>query len=386
MKHIIILFLLVSLGVGYAAEPVIDVPDLPPDEKLEPFEYDDEVYVPKVLEAYSWCVALTAQLNMLGVEPVTKVFEPTYDDIADLELDVIKKYHQKAIALKKEVIEAPEDLNQLEIENLRRQVSELKFDKLKWKKEAFEATLKAQDIDFYKRKNDEFISEADSLRYYADSVRYFYYGQMNKKVDEIKKFYDEMYSGYRIPLITIAGTANKFRFNNDYIENDLSPGAILTFNTHPILKYGKYIDLWAEYINPEIRTINHLQDEFQETISWRTHFYSFGVNANFSDLIRTYYFNLGFKAGGGFYWGESNPLNLNLPKAIWKGELVRLELNLENQRLNLPVELYGSWTFMFPSKDMDFTSPLNSIDKGNTIHNISIGFRINLWNVPEREF
>lgn len=380
------MLILIASGYLFAAKPVIDVPDLPPDEKLEPFEYDDEVYVPKVLEAYSWCVALTAQLDMLGVEPVTKVFEPTYDDLADLELDVIKKYHQKALALEKEVIEAPEDLNLLEIENLRRQVSELKFDKLKWKKEAFEATLKAQDIAFYKRKNDEFISEADSLRYYADSVRYFYYEQMNKKVDEIKKFYDEMYSGNRIPLITIAGTANKFRLNNDYIENDLSPGARITFNTHPILKYGKYFDLWAEYINPEIRTLNFSHNDFAETIAWRTHYYSFGVNANFSDLIRTYYFNLGFKAGGGFYWGESNPLNLNLPKTSWKGELVRLELNLENQRLNLPVEIYGSWTFMFPSKDMIFTGDYNAIKKGNTIHNISIGFRINLWNVPEREF
>jgi hypothetical protein len=386
MKNLLFLLLMtVSLSV-FAAKPVIDVPALPPDEKLEPFEYDDEVYVPKVLEAYGWCIILQTQLEILGVEPVTKIYEPTYDDLADLELDVIKKYHQKALALEKEVIQAPEDLSQLEIEELRKKVSELKFEKLKWKKEAFALTLETQDIEFYKKRNEEFIAESDSLRLYADSVRYYYYHKMNAKIDEIKSFYEEMFSNNRIPLITIAGTANKFRFDNDFVENDLAPGAIITLNTHPFLKYGKYIDLWAEYINPELRTYTDISDDYREMISWKTNFYTFGVNANFTDLIRTYYFNLGFKVGAGFYWGESDPLNLNIPKANWKGELVRLELNLENQRFNLPVELFGSCTFLFPSKDMNFGVHDNIIPKSETFQNISIGFRINLWNVPDREF
>lgn len=380
MKYMISLFvvLVLALNISKAAIPVINVPDLPPDEKLEPYEYDEEVYVPKVLEAYQWCVVLETQLNILGVEPNNKTFEPTNEELTDLDLDIIKKYHNQALALEKEVLQAPEDVKIQEIEELRRKVSELKFDILRWKKEVFELTLKTQDIEYYKNMNDDFIIESDSLRLYADSIRYYYYNKMNQKVTEVKEYYETMYSNNRIPLITVSGTANKFRLENEYLETDLSPGAMITLNTHPILKYGKYIDLWAEYVNPEVRSFHKdISGNMVET-NWKTNFYSFGVNANFTDLIRTYYFNLGFKVGGGFYWGESDALNLDIPKASWKGELVRLELNLEHQKLNLPVELYGSWTFLFPSKDMTFNEYYGNITNQNTLYNISIGFRINL--------
>lgn len=383
MKYIILLMLSLLLSIKlYSAEPVISIPDLPPDEKLEPFEYDEEVYVPKVLEAYQWCLILETQLKLLKVTPVTKVFAPTSEELTDLEIDIIKKYHQKAIELEKEVLAAPEDNSILEIEELRKQISKLKFDNLKWKKKVFELTLETQDIDFYQRKNEEFIKEADSLRVHTDSIRYYYYDMMNKRIEKVRQYYENLYSNGTIPIISISGSGNKLDLNNTDIETDLSPGAMLTLNTHPFLKYGKYIDLWVEYINPSIRTYYQNIESDEVETNWVTHLYSFGVNANFTNLIRTYYFNLGFKAGAGFYWGESDPLNLNIGKPQWKGEMVRLELNLENQRFNLPVELYGSWTFMFPSKDMDFHNHSANIQSGETIYNISFGFRINLWNVP----
>lgn len=385
MKSIIYgILLLMVFSFLNAAEPVINVPDLPPEEKLEPFELDDEVFIPKVLEAYGWAVTLQTQLEILGVEPKTKVFPPAYDELIELDAEIISSYHQKALALEKEVMEAPEDMADLEISELRDKIKKLKKEIFNLKQELFELELENQDITFYKNNNQKFMDTADSLRVYADSIKYHYYKKFSQKEEALKARYDYLNSN-KIALITVAGSGHKFFFDHQGLENDISVGAMLTFNAQPLVQYGKYFELWAKYVSPRITTVQPIElIDSEEKVRWITDLYSFGISLTFDDLLRTNFFNLGVKGGAGFYWGESEAVNTEFADAVWRGEQAMIELNLDNDSEELPLEFYAAWNFYFPSKDLNFSTNAGVIPNGKeNFYDFSVGLRMSLWNVPD---
>ncbi len=89
---LVLIFLSFSSIKLYPAQPVVEVPPLLPEEQLELYEDSEGLFVLMVMDYYDIAVALRSQLNMLGQPPQTKFFPPSFEDLEDLDLEVIKKY------------------------------------------------------------------------------------------------------------------------------------------------------------------------------------------------------------------------------------------------------------------------------------------------------
>jgi hypothetical protein len=94
MKNFIILTIVVLLiaQVMFAAIPVVKVPAVEPNETLEFYEDSDGLFSIKVMDYYKMALMLETQLFMLGIEPKTKTASPTYEELDELDAQIIKKY------------------------------------------------------------------------------------------------------------------------------------------------------------------------------------------------------------------------------------------------------------------------------------------------------
>ncbi len=364
MKNLLFLTLLLTFSYFAldAAQPLVELKDLPPDEKLEFYEESEELFVDKVLEYYNYVLAFKTQLDMLGVDTKIKFSSPTYEELTDLDLKVIKKYFAIAKALEKEVKQASGNFARNEIQELREETAKQKrkFDSLSLQEK--KEYLAANSISFYKRRIENLLNENQRQNVVIDSLKYETYEQVNKTREKVKEYYED-YFKYSSPVVSISGSGNYFFFPDERIEEKVSFGMEAIFNLQPISKYGKYFDVWGAYWAPVFNAnydnpnLYRLPPNYSQTYKWNNHLYALGANISIPNILKLEDLAIGFKTGAGQFWGKGHMYNVNEEIADYSGQVLKFELNFGKPNVFAPIQIFASYSTYFLSDDLTFHSP-----------------------------
>ncbi len=371
------LLLLISSN-SYAAEPIVKVEALPSGNELEMYEDSENLFAMKILEYYKFAVALETQLRIMGLEPTSRVFAPTLEELEDTDIRTLRKFFRQAAALEKQVLDAPNGLYNKKIEELREKLEKQQYDNFVMKEQLFIQNLDLLSYNFYKNNYRRLITQADSLRLVIDESYFDCAKRIWEQNENLIKMYQS--TSHIIPILSIAGTGNIWNFRNDAVESDISPGVILLFNPSPVLGFGKFVDIWGEYIYPIL-----LVEEVESGVvaRYNTNMFATGLNLNvpISELMNIDHFSLDFKAGYGFFWAKTEAPNTEFGRTDWQGQLIRLELGISNfNKLFFPVGVFINYNFYNYSKDLKFASHYGQVNLGKPwINNIQLGLKFSLW-------
>lgn len=384
MKHLLLTAFAFIVGISLnAAEPIIKISPLPPNAELEMYEDSEGLFTQKTLDYYKAAVLLESQLKMMGLEPATETFPPTLEELQDVDVALLKKFYRMALNLENQVKSSPDGLYNKKIVELREQLKVKDARLFELEDELFQQNVINKHLLFYQEKYSELIVQIDSLRHEFDKLYLDYSQKIWKHDTELRQMYEQ--AAKRQAILSISASGNQLFMGNDNINEDISPGVAINFYPKPVLGYGRLFDVWVEYLYPVLNARNSFQlkdnnDKYPYEFS--TDIISSGINMSIpiSELIEVNDFNIGFKLGGGFFWGNARLFNSNVPKSDWQGQMVRMEFNVANYNSSVPMGLYVAYSFYHYSKDLRFNLPEQVLNLGKPwTNNLQIGITVPIW-------
>jgi len=357
-----------------AAEPIVKLPPLPSKSEMEVYEGSDELYAKLLLSYYQVAASLDAQLRYWDIRPTVTLPVPTLDELTSQEIKTIRKYYSIAFRLQTQIEALSEDQIRAHVRDVeqrligeRKKSAELSIAK-------YEEELAARRADVYQKRLENIIRFTDSLKAANDSLTYSYYMLRYSSHDA----YMRALMQSSIPSITFSNSATFLAYNNDALQTDISFGAKMELNLNSVADYGKYFDLWFAYLMPQVKS-NHPSPVGQRWKDWNTNIYSFGVNLNLPEVVDLHPVKAGIKLGAGHYWGSGSAPNEDVQDTEYKGQLMNVELNFSKFTTLSPMSLYFNFGVLFPSREMSFADPVQSVNIGkNSITAFTFGLRFTI--------
>lgn len=377
----LIMLVVMCLAVGStficelnAAEPIVKLPPLPSKSEMEVYEGSDELYAKLLLSYYQAAASLDAQLRYWDIRPTVTLPVPTLDELTSQEIKTIRKYYSIAFRLQTQIEALSEDQIRAHVRDVeqrligeRKKSAELSIAK-------YEEELAARRADVYQKRLENIIRFTDSLKAANDSLTYSYYMLRYSSHDA----YMRALMQSSIPSITFSNSATFLAYNNDALQTDISFGAKMELNLNSVADYGKYFDLWFAYLMPQVKS-NHPSPVGQRWKDWNTNIYSFGVNLNLPEVVDLHPVKAGIKLGAGHYWGSGSAPNEDVQDTEYKGQLMNVELNFSKFTTLSPMSLYFNFGVLFPSREMSFADPVQSVNIGkNSITAFTFGLRFTI--------
>lgn len=351
-----------------AADPVVELNSLPPDEQLELYEDSEGLFVQKVMEYYDAAVSLRSQIQIMGHKPQTDVYPPSFEEMQDMDVLTIKKYYALAKALHDEVLLIPDS----EIVSMKKKLAE-------YKKLLIQEQEKA--IDTVWEISNDCIEERIELINRHDSI-------CNERIRRM----EEYFTGRANELVTILSfsvSENLFLANADgKVSNDPSLGVRLNLNLYKVLGFWQGLDVWYDYIAPRITTKSRINaiPPYDITEDWNSNLNSFGLSSKIRPMINTENYSDGFKIGLGYFWAKGSIYNKGNGRMSWSGIRGDFEYYGGNFSQKLPIEIFIAVS-IYHSFDKDLLfEPFNPgslpISLGKTQFGLSLGLRYNFWRSP----
>jgi hypothetical protein len=357
MKSLLLILFAIPI---FAIQPIVNVGDLPNDSQLEAYELSEEIFSMKVLEYYNKALMLKSQIQINGEVPLVKLTEPSFEELSDLELDVIIKYYKIAKDLEKQV-ESLTGLSQSEeIINLKKEII---------------LTKKNYSDSLWEVKNSYLLREL-KIKEKSDSI-------CNERINQIE---ESLNSGCPdcINYFSIGVTENLFFADGDGLVNsEPNLGFQVSINALKIFGFGKSISFWYEYQAPRFTTDVTFNDQTQE-MKWSSNLSAAGISGEFFPLLDMGKFKNGIKAGLGYFWSDGNIYNTIGNNYSWEGLKFNLEYFGGSSDSKYPFEIFiGAQIFQSVSDEFTFNlSNGNVIEIGNTNIGIYAGLRYNFWTSP----
>ena len=379
----IMLMLFAFSSFLFSAEPIIKVGDKPSRVKLEYYEDSEELFTAKLLEYYEIASILKAQILFLGSEVKTNLTVPSYEELSDQDVVSIIKYYRIAKKLENEVKALPEDFSRQQIQNLEKVVTEVQKKNAKLSLDGLSEKLENSKLKYFQEKINQCVEDNINKNFELDSLKYDNLKKMEALRQKIRKYYEKYYET-SLPIISASVSGETFSFNSNEIQDNISLSTELIFNLNPIFKWGKYFDFWGMYHFPVIYSNVGLDynNPYFTNQRWNSNIWALGLSANVPTLFDFGGLNIGFKLGGGHYFGNSNMYNVqNTYSEIssFNGQLVKLELNFGKQNVYYPFEVFIAYTSFFQSNNLKFYSQRKVFDLGQpTFYSLSLGLRIAL--------
>lgn len=373
MKKLLVFILLLGHFSIFAAEPIVQIPQLP---SKEAFDNPEEFFTIKTLEYLSYAIALQTQIMMLGKKPEVQVSIPTFEQLSDQDYNLIKKYYSIAKKLEKQVKNLDENVNRKHIEELRKRLVETQqmYDSLYFA--TLNQYLSSEKINFYKKNIDSLIYKNLNLAFEIDSISVEFFNKLTLQREIIKRIYNEYYK-YTKPALSLSTASNLFMINNENLSNKLSVSTEVLINLNPLFDFGKYLDFWLKYSHPVFISsfiINNPKQKIEYL--WNTDFYSVGLNSNIQ-LINNDQFRLGFKLGIGQFWGISRLFNQTSPETTFSGQELKFELNFGKNSVYTPFDIFVGFNSYFNEEipKLKVNSALISNFGNKNFNSISLGIR-----------
>jgi hypothetical protein len=379
MYKIWIIILLAS-AYSYSAEPLIELKNYPGKGELEVIQDNEELYASKLLEYYKFASIYEAQLNSMGIKPVAIVSAPTLEDMQDAEAKILKKYYTIAKNLETQVKQSPSGPFNAKYNNLKSKFKTAENEIFMLQDSLYWMGMENNKIKFYKENFPKLLAELDSLRFRNDSLLMVYNQKLWKHDDKLRSMYLRL--NYQKPLITVGATLNQFYFNNNRIETDLSGGIFVAVCPEPILGFGKYFDIWAEYQFPRWKSKNVNSNVNQGFINeYSTNIYDAGLSLSLpiSKLFNVKSFLLNLRFGGGLFWGNTRLYNSFAQKADWDGYVIKTDISIVNYSHIFPVGVYVGLSFFNLNRDLVLTQYGGNLNLGKFwLDNFQIGIQFPL--------
>lgn len=366
---VLVLFIAICSSKANSAEPLVFVPPLPQNEEqlealLEVFTETETVYAYQILELTKMSIVLSTQLQIItgGDEVIANM--PTLDQISSLEEEYLKKVWENARNLYEDV-----KRNQV------KKVDQINRENLKEIEKSYNQIQALQDSVFWLGLE---IADYASLRSQLDSA--------TKYIEMLKINCNEIINNNKIAISSFKGlnrmlsfsvAGNKFFPGNSQVSTEFAPSLALNIYSYSFLGYGKYLDLWLDYTEPQmkIKTDNNPEEEFKNRCI------SFGLNFQIDKVLSAGDIDFSLKIGAGLFWADGHIPNTNAKKSYWSGEKIKFELNTSKINKNFPFELFTAVNLNIPAKDYIIYSNYENIKYGNKLFtDISLGLRFSLWN------
>lgn len=350
MKSLILILATVCL---FSVEPIIKVPDLPSDESLEAFELTEEIFTVKVMEYYNIAKTLESQIKLLGYKPIEDLKNPSYEELTDLELDVIVKFYNIAKSYEAQLYSSSGLDQNEEIVALKRQLLQ----------------ERSRSIDTIWNIQNSYLQREIKIKEKADSA-------CNARLKEIE---ESLNNGCPdcVNYLSVAITQNLFLPDaGDELTAEPNTGLKIYLNALKIFGFGGKVNFWYEYQSPRFFT------DFSPTnqnLRWNSEMSAVGISGDFYPLKLVELRN-GIKAGLGYFWSSGSIYNLNSGNFAWEGLKFDLEYFIGTMSSKYPLEVFlGLNLYQSTNSDLNFNYQDDQIYLGRTHAGIYAGIRYNFW-------
>ncbi len=382
MKRILLILAVLFMFAqsGYSEEPIIDVPDVPPDKEVLD-EFEENYLLHELMRYYKMAFLLEHQLSIYGAKPRIPLQTPSFEMVESPEPEMVMEYYFIARSYQKQVEAVPDGTETATMKRLKDKLIKQNEEFLKQRSMLAELELYKQESNFYRQSYDELVDENTRLRMKLDTA----YLNYNRRYMDERAQLSEAYENYCHSCITIfsaGATANNFFSPADELDTKFSYGVVLTMNASPILGIGKYFDIWFEYIAPRYttKTLSQNSEVVIQSEEWKSDLFKAGVDANIPDIIRIEDFYAGLKIGLGHFWSNGRIYNSAVSGNDWEGNILKLELNIAKSGECYPLELYFAYNAYFYTTDFAFNRPTFSMNFGKeTLNSIVFGLRFPIW-------
>ncbi len=350
--------------MAFGAEPILKVSALPSDSELEMYEESEGLFALKVLELYRACIILETQLSLMGIEAKSKVFQPTFEELEDMDFRIIRKYHRIAMTLEKEVLSAPETDRQLLLERinqLEKQLSDTVSDMI---------VMKGKITNDILNEMIARLIEQDQL--YSDNLQL-----LRQQFFLNCRDYTTIFS--------IAGTGNVFVSNGgDHVTNDPGLGVKGSVNIQKLFGFWQGIDFWYEYLSPNFFTKYDIMGT-NYTEKWGTNMHAVGLGSKLAvgksdNLVH------GLNMQLGYFWGKGEVVNRHTSNFSWDGYNINIEYFFGMPSCEFPFEIFVDFSIYHSfAKNLVFVTDIQGYDRldlGKTHLGLSLGVRYNFWRSP----
>lgn len=355
----------------FAADPVMELPKLPTYKEAR--EYSNEIYQNKLLELYRYAIIYETQLKLSGVELSNSelVPIPTYDELKYSDDKVIKKYRDFVLKRYQQLNSLPEGVGAVKVKALQSELTNINKQQDSLSDENFRNGILANRVDFYRERYTTLAKEIDSLRYVIDK----HADEQNQAIIGSYKILQKIdYNMYSVLSLSLGGT--EYFFNDDRIDESLSPSVGLNFCPGKVFGMGRIISLWGDY-----SYLTNQVNNGEKDIKSHINAYSFGlkVNINFGDIFELADINPHLSLGYGYSYFDFKYPNTAYENFNSHANTILLEAGIENLIPSFPFEIYGNVNFSKFAKTV-YLLGYGSNDIGKPwITNVSLGIRMPLW-------
>lgn len=354
------LFLFFFISKVFAVQPVVEVNELPTDEQLEAYELTEEIFSIKVMEYYNDALILKTQLELLGEEPIEKLSEPSYEELTDLELDVIVKYYNIAKSYETQVLNSTGMTQKEEIIWLKKEM----------------IGMKLSYMDSLWDVKNSYLERELRVKKISDSL-------CNERIRQIEESL-EMGCPDCVNYFSVAVTQNLFLPDSDgRLMTEPNLGFKLYLNAIKLFGFGKSVEFWYEYQVPRITSEVNVGG-VQQDLRWNTNLSAVGISGEFFPLIEFKKFKNGLKAGLGYFWTDGTIYNRENDFFSWEGLKIDLEYFGGLADSKYPFEVFlGVNIYQSVGDELQFVfNDGSSFELGNTHAGIYAGIRYNFWSSP----
>ncbi|MBX3044156.1 MAG: hypothetical protein KIT33_04225 [Candidatus Kapabacteria bacterium] len=366
-SKIFFIFLILVSFLIMGAKPIIEVPDLPQKSELEMYEDSEGLFAMKIMEYYKMAVALESQLKLSEITPLTKVLQPTYEELEDMDFKIMRKYHKIAKSLEGEVLASPESDRQILLEKINELEGRLRD------------TIAIYTIEMGAVRNQMLDLMIKRLREIEE-----------KNSENLSLIIEQNFVNCKdyITWLSIGGISKTFIISgNDVVRNDPGIGIQVAFNAGKMIGFWNGFELKYEYFAPKFFTQYQTQPE-QRNIprdQWNINANSISaggkaVLGSSPKLVHGLNINLGYM------WSDGRIYNRSDSRLNWDAALLSLEYFAASPSCKFPFEIFGGISvYNSLSRNLLFQTSIpgfENTDLGRTIISANVGLRYNVWRSP----
>jgi hypothetical protein len=355
------LLLVFSISLfGTNVVPVVDLPTKPTKQLMSKLNNNTDLYVEKVLNYYTASVCYEAQLNLMGIKPTKEVIAPTLEQLSKPSQKVLQFQWKQASDLHKQIASIEVTAENPNIAAFRSNIYELQVELAKLRADSAKLSLALKELDIYPELYENTLYT------------------INKFKEQVNR--------YTIPTLGVSVGATTLLFSDDMVGSTAGVNLGLVFNPTPLLGIGNFFDVWFDYSNPNIKTNHYSNYGNLETLTHNTNILSLGANIvlPLSKIfeVEKYYWTI--KGGAGYYWIDDKTPNTIVNNNLWKGVVLKVEMEFVNLASRFPFGVYASATFNHTNADLTLDHPdyyyyYNNIAFGNKWFNsLNAGLRFYL--------
>ena len=337
---------------GAKAVPVVDLPPKPTKEFLNKVSRNPSLYSETIISYYTISTAYVAQLELMGVKPAFKVVAPSLDELSKPSQKVLNSRMNQALTLNRQISSLDVVAEGTKIELLRKSEYELRSELMQLRTDTAKLGLKLKELEVYPELYNESLCTIMKLK-----------KQQKSKI---------------VPTLGLSVGANTLLFLDDDVSSNAGMSIGMTLN--PITSgLGKHLGVWFDYSALQIKTNNIIYyDYWYNVFNHNANILSVGANVDVLGiplhLAGMEDCPLKFKIGGGYQWIDISTPNYNVNNHLWKGLVVKGEIEYRNLCTGYPFGVYVSSIYQHVNPTLDFIPYNNKINKGAFSLNAGLKF------------